>query len=316
MENIIKEASRLLEENRQDWEKRYQKYIEDIAEAAQEAVTLQFRLPKNLRLYKNISSVNAPEYDIRYAGQSIANIKIENDAIWLQAKEMSKRFESSVEPSKWYKWDSAEANKFRSYFNSCEKEDLASSPERRIEQLLLNDMTESKSFINIEPVRLLEAYFQMPTPFAASKAMPQYACHNGGGIDILARVGRGRGDKLCVIELKDEYNAHEPQSHVMKQAVIYATFIAYLLRSDIGNAWWKNSFGLNIDIPKSLVIPVLTLMPLPKEKPAEEIIGNFTIDSLNDVTLECHSMYYELLEGNRFRLTSDNYSYIIRQTEL
>lgn len=33
MKEIIKEASRLLEENRQEWEPRYKRYIEDIATA-------------------------------------------------------------------------------------------------------------------------------------------------------------------------------------------------------------------------------------------------------------------------------------------
>ena len=113
-----------------------------------------------------------------------------------------------------------------------------------------------------------------------------------------------------MIELKDEYTNQEPQSHAMKQAAIYATFIAYLLRSDMGEKWW-NAFGLNINIPKSLVIPLVTLMPLPTEKPKDEILGSFTVDGLDDVTLECHSIYYELLDGNKFRLTSDNYTDII-----
>lgn len=311
MKEIIKEACRLLEENRNEWESRYKRYVEDIAEAEKRYPGNEFRLPKNLRLYNSISSVGKPGYDVRYAGQSIAEIKFENGDIWLQVKEMSKRFEYSMESSKWNEWDSAEANKFRSYFKDCNKAHLASSNERYIEQLLLNDMTESKSFVNIEPVRLLDAYFQMPTPFAASKAFPQYSCEKGGGIDILARVGRGRGDRLCVIELKDENIKQEPQSHAMKQAAIYATFIAYLLRSDMGEKWW-NAFELNINIPKSLVIPVLTLMPLPTEKPEDEIIGSFTVGGLDDVTLECHSVYFESLGGKKFRLTSDNYPYIIK----
>lgn len=311
MKDIIKEASRLLEENRQEWEPRYKRYIEDIATAEKKYSETEFRLPKNLRLYNSISSVGKLGYDVRYAGQSIAEIKFENGDIWLQVKDMSKRFEFPVEPSMSYKWDSAEANQFRSYFKNCEKADLASSRERYIEQLFLSDMTESESFVNIEPVTLLDAYFQMPTPLAASEAVPQYSCEKGGSIDILARVGHGRGVKPCVIELKDEYTKQEPQSHAMKQAAIYATFIAYLLRSDIADKWW-NAFGFNIDIPKSLVIPVVTLMPLPAEKPEEEIIGSFTVGGLDDVTLECHSIYYELLDGNKFRLISDNYTDIIR----
>ena len=298
MKEIINEASRLLEEKRYEWEPRYKRYFEEITAAKIKNPNLKFNLPENLRRYKSISNVGEPEYDVRYAGQSIAEIKFENGDIWLQVKEMSKRFGFSMESSKWNEWDSVEANKFRSYFKDCNKAHLASSNERYIEQLLLNDMTESKSFINIEPVRLLDAYFQMPTPFAASKAFPQYSCEKGGGIDILARVGRGKGDRLCVIELKDENIQQE-------------TFIAYLLRSDMGEKWW-NAFRLNINIPKSLVIPVVTLMPLSAEKPKEEIIGSFTVGGLDDVTLECHSIYYELLDGDKFRLTSDNYPYIIK----
>ena len=291
MKELIKEASRLLEEKRYEWEPRYKRYFEDLVKAEKKDSVLKFNLPENLGRYKSISSVGKQGYDVRYAGQSIATIIFKNDEIWLQVKDMSKRFESHVESTMLYKWDSTEATQFRSYFKTCEKADLASSRERFIEQSLLVDMSKSKSFIYIEPVKLLDAYFQMPTPFKASEAVPHYSGKDGGGIDILARVGQGRGVKPCVIELKDKYTAQEPQSHVMKQAVIYATFIAYLLRSDIADKWWK-VFGFNIDIPKSLVIPVLTLMPLPAEKPEGEIIGSFTIDGLDDVTLECHSIYY------------------------
>lgn len=314
MKEIINEACRQLEKNRQDWETRYKGYIENITAAEKKYAKPEIRLPKNLRRYKSISSVGKQGYDVRYAGQSIGEVKLKKGEIWFQAKEMSRKFGFSKETSKLNKWNSVEASNFRSYFEDCENEDLASSNERYIEQLLLNDMAKSKSgpFINIKPVTLLGAYFQMPTPFGASEATPHYAEDKGGGIDILARVGRRKGVKLCVIELKDEYTEREPQSHAMKQAAIYATFIAYLLRSDMGEKWW-NAFGLNIDIPKSLVIPVVTLMPLPAEKPKDEIIGSFTVGGLDDVTLECHSVYFESLGGDKFSLTSDNYPYIIKK---
>lgn len=314
MIEIIKEACRQLEKNRQDWETRYKGYIENITAAEKKYAKPEIRLPKNLRRYKSISSVGKQGYDVRYAGQSIGEVKLKKGEIWFQAKEMSRKFGFSKETSKLNKWNSVEASNFRSYFEDCENEDLASSNERYIEQLLLNDMAKSKSgpFINIKPVTLLGAYFQMPTPFGASEATPHYAEDKGGGIDILARVGRRKGVKLCVIELKDEYTEREPQSHAMKQAAIYATFIAYLLRSDMADKWWK-AFGFNKAIPKSLVIPVLTLMPLPTEKPEGEIIGSFTVNGLDNVTLDCHSIYYEKLDGNKFRLTSDNYTDIIRK---
>ena len=313
MENVIKEASRLLEENRQEWEPRYKKYVEAITTAQSKSdMNLPFKLPTNVRVYKTISSVDKLEYDLRYAGQSIGSMTFEDGKIMLHIKKMNKWVGATINSDIDCEWRSNEASNFRSYFKNCDGTSLTSSPERHIEELLLNDMSQSNASYLIRPITLLEGYFQMPTPFAASSAVPQYTGCKGGGIDILASVGKGKGTKLCVIELKDENKKNEPQPHAMKQAAIYATFIAYLLRSNVGEAWWK-AFGYESSIcNKPISIDVLTLMPHSQEC-TEELIGDFNVPGLNNVTLNCLSMYYELLDGNQFRFSSDNYEKIIRK---
>lgn len=206
-----------------------------------------------------------------------------------------------------YEWDSKEAQAFRSHFKNYNKNNPEQkTPERCIEELLLNEMSQQSTELrDISPVKLLNAYFQMPTPLGASGNELKYSGFRGGGIDILARIGKGKGTKLCVIELKDENKETEPQPKVMVQALRYATFIAYLLRSEVGTGWW-NLFGFSGSIPKSLNVHVLTLMPESGSK--EEAIINdvdFKVPGLDDVTLQCHAMNFKL-EDNKFYFSSDS----------
>ncbi len=90
---------------------------------------------------------------------------------------------------------------------------------------------------NIQPVLMAKkARFQMPTPLKASEKGKISYAGVGGGIDILARVGKGSGNgtKLCIIEVKDEHSHKEPPKTAIKQALVYATFIRELLRSEQG----------------------------------------------------------------------------------
>lgn len=110
----------------------------------------------------------------------------------------------------------------------------------------------------------INARFQMPSPIKASKAKNginfiKYSGQYGGGIDILARVGNGKGTKLAVLELKDSYSKNEPPEKVMHQAITYAVFIRELLRSECGEKWWK-FFGFGGDIPKKLEIKAIVVM--------------------------------------------------------
>ena len=51
-------------------------------------------------------------------------------------------------------------------------------------------------------------------------------------------------------------------------------------------------------------------MPQPQEE-VEEIDGDFILDGLEDVTLCCRSIYFNLLEDNKFHFTSNNFKTIL-----
>jgi hypothetical protein len=135
----------------------------------------------------------------------------------------------------------------------------------------------------------------MPTPISASnhKAPLKYSKSKGGGIDILARTGRGPHATLTVIEVKDENTDKEPPEAALKQAIQYAVFIRELLRSDCGEAWYK-IFGFTGGIPKNLKIRVACAMP---DDNLDKSFAKKTC-SIGSDTIECHYIYFKY-DGKR-----------------
>ena len=140
-----------------------------------------------------------------------------------------------------------------------------------------------------------EKFFQLATPLSASKhgEIPKYSCENGGGIDILARVNHTnnkRDNRLAVIELKDENKPNESQAMALQQSLVYATFLANLLRSDHGNDWW-HIFGRSNEVPELLHLDAVTLMP--DEGASEEgCLDEIVINDIN-VIIHPHTLYYK-----------------------
>jgi len=116
-----------------------------------------------------------------------------------------------------------------------------------------------------------------------------------GHIDILARVGRGKGTNLCIMELKDENNSKEPPGDVVKQALAYATFIRELLRSDCGKAWWR-LFGFRGDLPEKLELYAACVMPISEFN--DTSFGGLALPVDGD-TIKLHYLYFQEEKGNR-----------------
>lgn len=314
IKKLINDSSACVKQNK-EWETRYQRYIEELITISSMKST--FRLPPEISKHRRITDRDRYIYDLRFVGHSIGTLRILKGKPQICInKQMSGNFGYVVDEKaseEWYEWDSKAAKDFRSYFHKCQKTSYAtSSREAKIQEMLLNEMCANKrrsNLTNIRPVLLDRAYFTMPTPLKASTHAPSYADCKGGGIDILAHVGKGKGCNLGIIELKDEYNEREPQKEVMKQALTYATFIAHLLRSSIGQDWWK-LLEFNGEMRKQLKLYVLTFMPQPEEE-VEEFVGDFTLDDLENVTLCCRSIYFNLSEDNKFHFTSNNFKTIL-----
>lgn len=335
---IIQSTIDRLSENK-EWEERFQKYIQNIAINHQKKRKRSFRKPEGLSLYSSVSS-KGKSYDLRFKGQSVATVKE-------TAAEKVKLRPESVANQKYFgldlrkkvvDWVSTEASNFRSFFKKESLKFTAEHPEadrkypkskeHRVENCLLREFSKQlgkeKALCYIQPIKLYNLFFQMPTPLKASTHNPTYS-ERGGGIDILARIKPLKGiSRICVMEVKDENKPAESQATAMSQAVTYAVFIAYLLRSKSGQHWWNffmersltETKGKDVTtrnkVPKSLDIDVVTIMP---QGTTEEFCDKHILLDELDTTLHCHSLYYdkELFQKNETFIFSGTYPNQLRK---
>ncbi len=302
-EEIVSKSKEILDANT-EWISRYSGYAEKIMlnQSKIKNAREKFYNLEPFSVYSCVSKAkdSNPDvaFDLRFCGQSVATLTVEDDEVYISTKDNNKNYFTLSDGHfpEIFKdlWVSDKARKFKKFFiaNEKELETKILSPEHKLENKLLK-MFKSKRKNNIEPVEIPGGFFQMPTPFKGSvKDTVEYANSNGGGIDILARITHGgnRDNRLAVMELKDENKPSEPQKDVIQQALKYATFIACLLRSESG-AKWYGLFGKDGPVPDNLKIDVVSVMP----KGNSDIIKDgeqITIDDLN-VTLCLYSMFFE-----------------------
>ncbi|MHC1759307.1 MAG: hypothetical protein AB9917_07340 [Negativicutes bacterium] len=310
---VVKET--LEKETNSEWKARYENYHKNILsnQSLIRNMRRAFIIRAPLFAYFSVSRAlqgsNSRKviFDIRYQGQSVAEILVErgtannstsensNYRVWLvidKKKSYTNKRDfqfTSDEDSPKLKvlWrGSLEAKMFRKVFADGPQRSQNSriqNKEHKVESEILTDMLKTsavdKNLLHVRPVLLCGERFQMPTPFMASKikdGIINYVDEKGGGIDILARIGTGgRNTKLCVIELKDENKPNESPQVAMKQAIAYATFIWKLLRDkNNGQAWWQ-LFGFSQTLPENLIIYPTVAMPKGKKDeifPGEEIL--------------------------------------------
>ena len=261
----------------------------------------QFAVPAPFQLYLSLSmaihkcTAKHTAFELRFHGQSVALLFVDNQkekAVSLQVKKVPAIYKAlreksetdaayldSLDSSASYDWHGEEAKNFRRIFAGLEhalavngQSHLLGQPEHNMESFLLANYakkrSDEKEISYIQPVTMLDtsARFQMPTPVKASSVKNgidtlSYAGRNGGGIDILARVGSGRSTTLAVMELKDENKDSEPPHKVICQAIAYAAFLRELLRSESGDSWWR-FFGFGGSVPKRLALKAIVVMPL------------------------------------------------------
>ena len=305
--SVIEETRILLDAN-PEWRSRYAAYAAGISENIEliRSARQKFALTHALSAYINVSNAkNAKRtlnFDLRYLGQSVADLMIRDGIIKVDTSRFDTKNERDFGCGTMLSnalWHSSEAERFRSFFHNRSPERLPGSAkkneEHRLESLLLAEFSggKEKALPNIQPVMVAGLRFPTPTPLSASNhSKVSYASFYGGGIDILARTGKGKHAKLCVIELKDENKDTEPVSDVLKQAIKYTVFIRELLRSNTGAAWWR-LFGFNATgnnpIPENLVIYTACAMP---DKPdADASFAGVEYSIGNDV-IRLHYIYF------------------------
>lgn len=270
---VIDETRGLLTEN-PEWQARYRAYAEDIQanEGYIETVRSGFREWAPLMLYLNVSNAKRAKqhliFELRYLGQTVAQLRYKTTLLLDTAgyDALNQRDFGCTLSAHGVPWDSSAAAAFRSFFKTREAQrnpDGKSNEEHRLESLLLGEFSKAtgKSLPFIQPVRVAKLRFPMPTPIRASRHdQVKYSGPRGGGIDLFARMGKGKGTSLAILELKDENTAKEPPRDALKQAISYAVFIRELLRSEAGPAWWR-LFGFGGSIPDRLKLVAACVMP-------------------------------------------------------
>jgi hypothetical protein len=285
-----------------EWEERYFHYAEEISPNQDEIKTLKknFHEWAPLYLYMNVSNAKKGlVFSLRYMGQDVAKLKVTGTKVTISTKRFDEKndrdFNCGVQLID-KEWRSKEAAEFRKHFMRNPVRTDASGKknrEHRYESLLLTEFSKKKSnikgLINIQPIKLAGiGRFQMPTPLSASNIKQlKYSKQYGGGIDILARYGIGRGTKLLVMEVKDEY---ETPNNVIRQGLVYAVFIQRLFRSKCGKDWW-NIFGFRGDVPKNLDLGVACVMPHSDKGINDTSFGHKTIKNGHD-SFHLHYFYF------------------------
>ncbi|MCB4791074.1 MAG: tetratricopeptide repeat protein [Elusimicrobia bacterium] len=317
--DTIQTASNLLNKNN-EWINRFAEYAKGIKKNISRIKNKKdsFNQWSPLYLYMNVSQAKGDAiFNLRYLGQSVADIDVKSDGSVKSIKLDQNRYKKHNEDYfgfihnyeddktiwEWSGKDATAAKAFRKHFcNNPQRikvEQKKENHEHRIESMFLTEFSKRdakdkrKELRNIQPVKIAKiARFQMPTPFSASNDLKYPKNGKGGGIDILARVGKGNSTKLCIMELKDENTAKEPPKVAIKQGLAYATFISKLLRSKSGKKWW-NIFGFSGKVRKDLKLLVACVMPISeyKERNNESFKGIKIVHE--GCTFELHYIYFK-----------------------
>lgn len=310
LKETIKEVQNVLESN-DEWLERYKGYAEAIStnKNSIKINSKNFHEWTPLNFYLSISKGKIAKktltLDLRYRGQNVATLKSNKTGITISTKNQKNNnerdFRCTIELND-VAWRSEEAKKFRQFFSEGPKRltttDNKGNEEHNIESLIVTEIAKSssvdKQILGIQPVDFENFRISMKTPISASKKNKlKYSKQSGGSIDILARSGQGKGTYLTVIEVKDENNKKEPPLTALKQAIRYAVFIRELLRSEIGNDWYK-LFGFNKDVPEKLRIRVACAMP---DNDPDKSFAKKELLIENDI-LECHYIYFKYDKEN------------------
>lgn len=288
---VVEETSKVLVENQADWVRRFKRLAKGICrnEENYKAISKLFHTPGSIDTFTSMSRPGTNSIDLRFAGLSIGNIVANSkDDITLEVSERQAEYARKLRPAEYAwklkyekfqkfpptEWHDKLPSNYRSFYKHQEsthaiKDTIKSLKEEvRIEHWILKEMKSHTNHLlrNISPILLCDHFFKMPVPINASNhTIPPEYLKSYGYMDIFASVkhGSNKDNRLAIIELKDENKDTESQCLALQQSLIYSTFIAHLLCSEIGDIWWnifKNSKGTSIP-KKEIKIDAVSLMP-------------------------------------------------------
>ena len=256
-------------------------------------------------------------FDIRYLGQSVGTIKIENDDVILsvtetQNKNSRKYFNYEMGTLAGVNWSNdEEAVLFREFFNKqCDGQ--PHQKEHLVESALFSELgkksSRNKQLCNITPIAYEGTRIHMKTALKGSdkKKTSTYSTQ-GGEIDVLCRrIVRPGESRLVVIEVKDENKQDESFDLAMNQAITYAVFLWKLIHSEAGE-YWMELFGMQNQKREGFSIDCVVAMPKGVTKPS--FTGN-KIELINENGVK------EFLELHFIEMTKIDYEDVEFKTSL
>lgn len=269
------------------WQERYASYASTLlADANRDKVkkaTKAFRIPEPLFPYITIGKVmesgKAVNFDLRYLGQSVGTIKVEDRKVTLHVSEKKSQtscrdFGYDVGTISGEDWSTGKkAFQFREFYRGLLEctDKFPSQHEHMVESALFSELEKTigaqKQLKQIKPIFYEDVRIHMKTALMASKAshdICEVSDSSGGDIDVFCRRRIGNRSRLTVIEVKDQNESRETFHLAIKQAIAYAVFIRELARSEAGESWMK-LWGLGNQPWKKEGFIINAVAAMPKE---------------------------------------------------
>lgn len=275
-----------------DWINQYSDYAKNISNNYKKLQENRktFRVPRPFECYLTLGNAEKGNttYDLRYLGQSVGNIYIDNNGVpklyvdakknksnekyfayeryFLEHSDNKKEKNNEIDES----WKSGKKAKlFRKFFKEeVNKQKMPHSIEHLVEMRLFQEFARkssvNKNILGIQPIKLGSIFTHMKTALKASESKKKKASASskGGEIDIFCRRRvSSKETRLTVIEVKDKEEKGESFNEAMNQAIAYAVFIRELIRSSCGESWMK-IWGINSDIKESITINAVVAIPV------------------------------------------------------
>lgn len=258
VEKKWKDHKALFEERLDDWLRRLE-HAGDLIRRERKS----FHQWNPLRVYVSVANVRSSSrvvFSLRFFGQEVAELFVEDNQSVLRLKGHSKKnakyFGCELSDGD-YAWKGREARQFRSRFKqkalSSKGKPGGRSHEHQVESKFIEEMLKGSgkfgmTGLQIQPVTIEGCPLQFPVPISASSGR---AKKGNGHIDILARHRGAKGKtRLSVWELKKPHTYGRP-AH---QACIYALTLLRILRHTKSVAEWYRLFGYKSPIPRRLEI--------------------------------------------------------------
>ena len=266
-----------------DWIEQYGNYARGVLRNKEkiEQGKLKFKVPYPLGCYITLgNSIDGRKiYDLRYLGQSVGEIRIQNDQPLLfvdetKAENSKNSFGYELGIINKEPWRTGrKAKEFRAFYTKeIDKDKMPRQKEHMVEARLFQELAKNsaadKQLLQIQPIRFGGCFTHMKTAVVGSGAKDGKISvgSRGGEIDVFCRRKvTPRETRLTVIEVKDKVEKYETFEDAMFQAISYAVFIRELIHTSSGCDWME-IWGMNRKKIDGFTINAVVAIPINDEE--------------------------------------------------